>query len=102
MSRYARKVDDNQADIVEVLREEGVKVEPRLARVSGGVPDLLCGLYGRLFLVEAKNPDGKGVGLSPDEINWHREWADFPVYVVASPQQARLLAQQIRRRLRQF
>lgn len=49
------RVDDNQKEIVKELRKiNGISV------VSIGKPlDLLVGYYGRTFLIEIKNPNGK-------------------------------------------
>lgn len=90
MSIYARKVDDNQPDVVKALRAVGVRVEPRLARVGGGVPDLLCGYRGKLLLLEVKDgakPKSRR-GLTPDERSWHEAWEGYPVFMVASAEEA--------------
>lgn len=55
MSRYARAVDANQAEIVAALKERHVSVL-NLSRVGGGCPDLLVGWRGRSVLVEIKDP----------------------------------------------
>ena len=55
--RYARKVDANQAGIVEALRgipECSVLI---LSSVGDGCPDLLVGYHGANLLVELKNPE---------------------------------------------
>jgi hypothetical protein len=92
MSRFARKVDANQTQIVAALRAAGVVVEPRLARVGGGVPDLLCGYGGRTVLLEVK--DGAKPKherrLTADEQEWALAWAGAggPLLVVESPEEA--------------
>jgi hypothetical protein len=58
VSRFARKVDANQAAIVEVMRAGGALVVS-IAAVGRGVPDLLVGCGGQWRLVEVK--DGKKV-----------------------------------------
>lgn len=75
MRRRAR-VDDNQAVIVQALRVGGASVEPRLARVGEGVPDLLIGLEGVTYLAEVKRPRGR---VRHDQQIWHREWKGSPV-----------------------
>lgn len=53
--RHDARVDDNQKQIVTELRKiPGISVE----RI-GKPLDLLVGYYGRTFLIEIKNPDGK-------------------------------------------
>ena len=70
MPKYAAKVDTNQAEIVEALRNLGCTVEP-LHSVGRGVPDLLVGRSMRNFLFEIKGP--KGV-LTPPQTEWHDAW----------------------------
>lgn len=89
MSRFARRIDGNTLRIVEALRAMGVSVEPRLARIGGGVPDLLCGYRGRNLLLEIK--DGARIPseqkLTEDELEWHGRWRGR-VRVVKSPAEA--------------
>lgn len=90
MSLYARKVDDNQPEVVAALRAAGVKVDPRLSRIGGGMLDLLCGYRGVFSIVEVKDgrkPPSKRA-LTPAEKDWIDEWAGFPVYVVESAEEA--------------
>lgn len=93
MSLYARKVDANQAQVVAALRAVGVLVESRLSRVGGGVPDLLCGYAGKLFLLEVKDgaKSKSKRGLTPDERTWHEQWEGFPVFMVESAAEAVLV-----------
>lgn len=90
MSRYARKVDDNQGQVVAALRAVGVMVEPGLSRLGAGAPDLLCGHHGMLFLLEVK--DGQKSpserALTEAEERWHERWSGYPVYVVESAEEA--------------
>lgn len=84
MRRVAR-VDDNQADIVDLFRRAGAQVQS-LAVLGGGVPDLLVGFNGELALVEVKNgalsPSRRK--LTPDEEAWHKRWHGYPVHIVAT------------------
>lgn len=64
--RRRRKVDANQAEIVEGLRACGWFVEV-LSDVGRGVPDLLVGGRGIWCLVEIKSPGGR---LTPDQASW--------------------------------
>lgn len=90
MSRYARKVDDNQPEVVKALRAAGVKVDPRLSRIGSGMLDLLCGYHGVFSIVEVKDgskpPSERR--LTEAEADWIKEWTGFPVYVVESGPEA--------------
>ena len=74
--RRAAKVDANQADITAKLRQLGASVEPRLATLGKGAPDLLVGFAGANYLLEvkdgAKPPSRRN--LTPDERAWHDAW----------------------------
>lgn len=54
MSRYARRRDDCEAGIVAALRAVGATVQ---TLDETGCPDLLVGHAGKLYLLEAKDPD---------------------------------------------
>ena len=73
--RRAAKVDDNQGEIVQALRQIGCSVQP-LHTVGKGVPDLLVGFRGKNLLLEIK--DGNKVAsarrLTTDQKVWHRQW----------------------------
>lgn len=73
--RRAAKVDDNQKQIVDALRDYGASVES-LAAVGRGVPDLLVGYRGRNLLMEVK--DGSKVPSkrkqTPDQVAWAAKW----------------------------
>jgi len=86
--RRAAKVDRNQDEVVGALRAAGVLVLS-LAALGKGVPDLLCAFHGRLVLIEVK--DGTKAPsrrkLTPDQVEWHRDWAQagVPLHVVETP-----------------
>lgn len=82
--RNRGKVDANQNDIVEALRAVGATVEPCLAKLGKGVPDLLVGFNRRTFLMEVKNPEGSPSSrrLTDDQVKWHRKWRGSPPAVV--------------------
>lgn len=100
MNRRAAKIDANQPDIICALEAAGCKVLS-LAACGKGVPDLLVRTPGRgdeldaliwhemfrveLFLLEVKNPAGRGTSLTPDQVKFHAEW---PVTVVTTPEEA--------------
>jgi len=73
--RRAAKVDANQAVIVDMLRAAGCSVQS-LAAVGGGCPDLVVGRAGMTFLLEVKDGDKPPSRrqLTPDQVDWHREW----------------------------
>lgn len=70
------RIDRNQTSIVAALRAAGCSVEPRLARVGGGCPDILVGRRGVNFLLEIKDSEKvpSARKLTADEVVWHREW----------------------------
>ena len=74
----ARKTDDNQKSIVEVLRRSGVQVRV-LSAVGSGMTDLLTCYRGVIRVVEIKNLDGRGRKLTDAQEKFRRTW---PVIVV--------------------
>jgi hypothetical protein len=90
-AHVGRKVDGNQGEIVDALRARGAKVEPRLAACGGGVCDLLVGYKRQLAVAEAKPGDASNKAqreLNANEVKWHEEWGEFPVYLWLSPKEA--------------
>lgn len=75
MSRRACKIDANQPDIVDALRDHGATVEI-LSAVGKGCPDLMVGYMGRTYALEVKDGRKKPSAqkLTPDQEKWHREW----------------------------
>lgn len=84
--RRAAKVDANQEQIVSALRVAGVLVLS-MAALGKGVPDLLCAFRGRLVLLEVKdgNKPPSARKLTPDQQQFHKDWAAVPLHVVESP-----------------
>jgi len=80
--RRAAKVDANQTEIVQALRQIGAVVQS-LAAVGNGCPDLLVGYRNRLFLLEIKdgNKPPSAQALTPHQVEWHRVWAGHVVVV---------------------
>jgi len=74
MKRAAR-VDDNQPEIVNALRQIGCSVQP-LHAVGRGVPDLLVGVAGVNLLLEVKdgNKTPSEQKLTKTQEAWHAEW----------------------------
>ena len=73
MPRQAAKVDANQPEIVQALRDVGATVFV-LARVGQGIPDLAVGYRGRNYFLEVKNLDGRGDKLTPAEKEFFDTW----------------------------
>jgi len=82
------KVDDNQREVVRVLRDAGASIL-HLHRVGGGCPDLAVGFRGATYLLEIK--DGckppSAQKLTPAQTDWFRDWRGHAV-IVNSPEAA--------------
>lgn len=71
----AARVDANQPEVVAALRQMGCSVQP-LHTVGKGCVDLLVGFRGVNVLIEVKDgskPPSERK-LTPDQVEWHREW----------------------------
>lgn len=90
--RTAAKVDANQSQIVTALRQMGARVQV-LSHVGKGFPDLLILYRSKLALIELKNGDmpASRRKLTPDEARWHEEWADAPLFIISSVEEAAVL-----------
>ena len=94
MSKYARRVDANQDQIVSALRANGAYV--RIINQGDGIPDLLVGYTNpttgnkHTLLLEVK--DGNKVPsarrLTPAEEKFFFEWRGAHLSIVESPEQA--------------
>ena len=80
---WARRVDENQADIVKAIRKLGAEVTP-LFRVGQGVSDLLVSWRQKWFVIECKTDTGE---LNKDQKDWIGKQR-AAVVVVTSPMQA--------------
>jgi hypothetical protein len=89
VSRYARKVDDNHAELVRLWRNMGAVVLP-LASVGDGVPDVLVGFRQKWTPVEIKNLAGRGRKLTPAQVLLHGEIkrAGLPLAIVTNEDEA--------------
>lgn len=83
MSRYARRADANQSEIVAALRAAGATVQ-HLHTVGAGCPDILVGYQGRNYLIEIKTEDGT---LTDAQVEFIGEWRGH-VDVATTPEQA--------------
>jgi hypothetical protein len=79
-----RRVDLNHGEIRDGLRECGYIVED-MSAVGHGFPDLLVGANAAFVLLEVKRP---GEELTPRELRFHAKFAQYPVYVVTSLEDA--------------
>lgn len=82
--RRAAKVDDNQKEIVQALRDVGLSVLC-LHAIGKGVPDLLVSSPSQMWLIEVKTKTGK---LTPDQIKFHQAWRGVPILIVRDPLEA--------------
>lgn len=91
-----KRVDANQASVVDALRRCGCKVQT-LHTVGDGCPDLLVGWHGLLFVVEVKDGDKppSKQKLTEDEVRWHGEWKDERVYILNSVERIPGLLQRV-------
>ena len=83
MTRFARKVDLNQAEIVAALRADGWEVRD-MHKCGYGIYDLLVRKGGLRFWIEVKQP-GEQLTPAEDEL---LEWIPGRVFVVQDAQQA--------------
>jgi Holliday junction resolvase len=75
-----KKTDNNQSQIVDVLRKCGASVFS-LHAVGKGMADLLVGINGITYLVEIKSRDGV---FTPAQKVFYSEWRGSPVVVLRS------------------
>ena len=75
MSKYARRVDHNQLEIVKALMAIGCTVADT-SRAGEGFPDLVVGYRGVNWLIEVK--DGRkspsAQKLTPQQVRFHKNW----------------------------
>lgn len=88
MSRWARRVDDNQREIVKGLMQIGCLVHDTSA-AGKGFPDLVTAYRGRLHMLEIKdgNKSESRRKLTPVQRDFHRLWHGH-VTVVKSLEEA--------------
>lgn len=81
--RRACKIDINQPEIVEDLRDAGASVQI-LSAVGKGCPDILVGYNEVNYLMEIKYLKGT---LTDDQRVWHGTWLG-KVHIVRTSQEA--------------
>jgi hypothetical protein len=93
--RRAAKVDANHAAIVAALRRAGCSVQS-LAGVGFGVPDLLVGVRGKMYLLEVKRP---GEDLRESQVEWNSKWRGPYPNMVTTPLEALMACSLVEARL---
>jgi Holliday junction resolvase len=88
MSKYARRIDANQNEIVDALRKAGATV--RVVTQGDGIPDLLVGYNGFSILMEVKdgNKPPSGRKLTEAEEKFFKEWTGGMLVIVNSVEEA--------------
>lgn len=83
--RRAAKVDRNQPEIVQALRDAGASVHP-CHSAGQGFPDLAVGFRGKNYLIEVKDgalaPSDRK--LTPAQKEWHAAWRGDAVVVTSA------------------
>jgi hypothetical protein len=97
------RVDRNQQEIVQALRDRGASVL-QLHNIGKGCPDLLCSIVGEkgsiTFLVEVKDssqPPSKQ-RLTPDESEFHYHWQG-KIFIVNSVEKVHKLLNELYEKL---
>jgi hypothetical protein len=82
MSKFARRIDVNQNEIVSALRDCGASV--RIISQGNGIPDLLVGYNGYTILMEVKDGDKSQSGreLTAAEAKFFEEWTGGLLVIV--------------------
>jgi Holliday junction resolvase len=81
----AKRVDQNQKDVVKALRDSGAYVF-HLHEVGQGCPDLLVGINSQTFLIEVKRDDK--ASFTPAQLEFQKTWQGSPVVRINNPQEA--------------
>ena len=88
MSRWARRADANQPDVVRALRQAGCTVVPTHT-IGQGFPDLVVDYQGRTVLIEVKDPSKPKSDrqLTPAQAEFHAAWTG-PIYIAETAEEA--------------
>lgn len=82
MARRAARVDENQSEIVEALRDMGCSVT-LTHMVGDGFVDCVIGYDRKTLLMEIKGQDGERARKrTPAQIKWWEKWRGGPVAMV--------------------
>lgn len=79
------RADLNQSEIVNSLRAVGATVKIT-SQVGDGFPDLVCGIFGKNFLIEIKNKKTYGK-LSTEQLIFRDKWKG-KIFVVETVDEA--------------
>lgn len=71
VSMRAKRIDNNQTDIVKAFRDVGFSVAVTSA-LGNGFPDIVVGAYGKNYLIEIKDGEKK---LTDKEASFFIGWA---------------------------
>jgi len=82
--RFRQKLDENHRAIVATLQYNGALVGD-LSNAGGGIPDLVVGYRGVLFLVEVKTLKG---ALSPKQKEFFAQWSEYPTLIIRTVDEA--------------
>ena len=90
MPRTAAKIDANQKEIGQCLREESASVFS-ISGVGKGCPDLLVGIDGVTYLVEVKDGDKppSAQSLTRDQLKFIMNWNGSSVVILRDVSTAR-------------
>lgn len=78
-NRYNPRRDLNEPGIIRALEGAGALVR-RLS--EAGIPDLLVGFRGALFLLEIKNPDASHPRMQDKQDAFFEVWQGYSLHVV--------------------
>ena len=91
---YAKRVDDNQREIIKYLRcIPGITVMD-LSAVGAGCPDIAVGFMGRNYFFEIKDGNKK---LTDGEKKFHNLWPS-KVHIIRSKNEAVLFSEWLKRK----
>ena len=82
MSKYARRVDNNQSEIIDALVYAGCNVTD-MSGAGNGYPDIFCTRAGVHYILECKSSTGK---LTTPQALFHVKHQ--PVHTVRTPEEA--------------
>lgn len=90
MRHRGGKVDANQNEVVQALRDVGASVIVTSDIGISGFPDLVVGFRGSNYLLEVKNPNGGygRRGFNRNQVSWNNAWRGSPTVIVHTSDEA--------------
>lgn len=85
MTRTKAKVDNNQAEIVALLRARGFQIV-HTHMMGRGFPDLIVNKHGRTNFVEIK--DGPKADYTEQQLKFYKEWEGSKIYTLRTDEEA--------------